>query len=104
MPPIDGAPLQVTLGPESLGEALRMLRHRTRANRDDLARASGVSTGAISNYENDVSTPSAPTLRRVAHALAPLLGVQPRDLWEQLGEILDMQDRHARGEAGTHPE
>jgi transcriptional regulator with XRE-family HTH domain len=94
LPPLmDAAPAPPTsLGPHSLGEALRMLRHRTRINRDELARAANVSAGAISNYENDVSTPSAATLRRVTQALAPLLGVPAPMLWEQLGEILDAQD------------
>lgn len=95
------APAQaITLGPESIGEALRMLRHRTRLNRDDLARAAGASAGAISNYENDVSTPSAPTLRRIAHALAPLLGMPPAELWEQLGQIIDAQESHQRNDNG----
>ncbi len=84
------------LGPPSLGEALRMLRHRTRVSRDELAQAACCSAGAISNYENDVSTPSAATLRRVAHALAPLLEVPSAELWEQLGEILDLQDPDQR--------
>jgi len=58
-------------------------------SRDELARAAGVSAGAISNYENDVSTPPAPTLRRVARALANLMDVDLSVLWEQLGQILD---------------
>ena len=91
MATIHASAAAVTLGPQSLGEALRMLRHRTRLNRDEMARSAGISAGAVSNYENDVSTPSAATLRRVAHALAPLLGCPPAELWEQLGEILDLQ-------------
>jgi transcriptional regulator with XRE-family HTH domain len=82
-------PPPLTIGPQSLGEALRLLRHRTRSSRDELARAAGVSAGAISNYENDVSTPPAPTLRRVARALADLMDVDLSVLWEQLGQILD---------------
>ncbi len=80
-----------------------MLRHRTRITRDDLSRAAGASAGAISNYENDVSTPLAPTLRRIAHALAPLLGVPPAELWEQLGQIMDAHDPHYRTPR-PHPE
>ena len=87
-----------TLGPQTIGEALRMLRHRTRITRDDLARAAGASAGAISNYENDVSTPLAPTLRRIAHALAPLLGLPPAELWEQFGQIMDAQDSQHRND------
>lgn len=85
-------PQQTPLGPQTIGEALRMLRHRTRITRDELASIAGASAGAISNYENDVSTPLAPTLRRIAHALAPLLGVPSAELWEQLGQIMDVQD------------
>ena len=81
----------VGLGPRTLGEALRMLRHRARVSRDELAAAARASAGTISNYENDVSTPSAPTLRRVVYALAPLVAVDPADLWEQLGQIMDGQ-------------
>lgn len=77
------------LGPSTIGEALRMLRHRARQNRDQLATAVGVSAGAISNYENDVSTPPAPTLRRITITLATLLGMETWDLWEQLGKIMD---------------
>ena len=66
-----------------------MLRHRSRQTRDQLATAAGVSAGAISNYENDVSTPPAPTLRRITAALATLLEVGPWELWEQLGKIMD---------------
>ena len=89
---------QTRLGPQTIGEALRMLRHRARVTRDVMAAAAGASAGAISNYENDVSTPLAPTLRRIAHALAPLLGVSPAELWEQLGQIMDAQDPHYRND------
>ena len=77
------------LGPQSLGEALRLLRHRIRWSRDDLARAAGVSAGAISNYENDVSTPPAPTLRRITLALAESMAVESAQLWDQLGRLMD---------------
>jgi len=58
------------LGPNSIGEALRMLRHRARLTRDALAEGAGVSAGAISNYENDVSAPAAATLRRLARVFS----------------------------------
>ena len=77
------------LGPRTLGEALRLLRHRTRVSRDEVARRAGVSAGAISNYENDVSLPAAPTLRRVCQVLAELLDTAPAELWEQMGLVLD---------------
>ncbi len=79
----------VALGPKSLGEALRLLRHRSKISRDQLAAQAGVSAGAISNYENDVSVPPAPTLRRLCHALAAVLGCPTGLLWEQLGSLLD---------------
>lgn len=82
------------LGPQTLGEALRMLRHRSRRNRDQLAAAAGISAGAISNYENDVSTPSAPTLRKITVVLANLLVLEPWELWEQLGQVMDETTLH----------
>ena len=77
------------LAPQSLGEALRLLRHRTRTSRDELSRLAKLSTGAISNYENEVSSPSARALRRLAVALAGLMGTGVAPLWEQLGQVLD---------------
>jgi transcriptional regulator with XRE-family HTH domain len=77
------------LAPRSLGEALRLLRHRSRVSRDEFARLVGVSAGAVSNYENDVSVPPAPTLRRAATVLARLLELSPADLWEELGQVID---------------
>ena len=88
---------EAALGPQTLGEALRMLRHRSRQNRDQLAAAAGISAGAISNYENDVSTPPAPTLRRITVVLARLVGVEPWELWEQLGKIMDATSRPESG-------
>src|SRR5438874_8103342 len=79
------------LGPGSVGEAIRLLRHRARLTRDALASAVGVSAGAISNYENDISAPPAATLRRLAVVFAEVLDADPSELWEQLGDILDRQ-------------
>ena len=79
------------LGPDSIGEALRLLRHRARLTRDALAQHAGVSAGAISNYENDVSAPSAATLRRLTLVLAALVGNDPIALWDEMGAILDAQ-------------
>lgn len=97
--------LEFTLGPLTLGEALRMLRHRARQNRDQVALASGTSAGAISNYENDVSVPPAPTLRRISLVLATMLDVDPRELWEQFGKVMDaasrrLNDDREQAEAG----
>jgi len=81
------------LGPESAGEALRLLRYRAKLSRDDLATLVGVSAGAISNYENDVSAPSAVTLRRISRILADLLHRDPGEMWDNFGALLDLQGR-----------
>lgn len=97
----DPAVRSAALGPQSLGEALRMLRHRVRLSRDDLAHAAEVSAGTISNYENDVSSPTAVALRRVARVLASHLGQDPASVWEQLGALLDGDDQDvSAGSAG----
>src|SRR3954469_10107405 len=84
---------ETSLGPESAGEALRLLRYRARLSRDDLAALVGVSAGAISNYENDVSAPSAVTLRKLTTAFAGLLRRDARELWDEFGAVLDDQER-----------
>ena len=84
-------PTERGLGPDSIGEALRLLRHRARLSRDALAQHAGVSAGAISNYENDVSAPSAATLRRLTLVLGGVLGSDPVALWDEMGTILDAQ-------------
>ena len=94
----DALPIQPrgrSLGPHSVGEALRMLRHRARLSRDALAVAAGVSAGAISNYENDVSTPSAVDLRRLTRAFATELGRETDELWLHVGGLLDEQPSNA---------
>ncbi len=87
------------LGPRSLGEALRLLRHRSRTSRDQMAVLAGVSAGAISNYENDVSMPSAPTLRKICRALANALDSPAIDVWGQMGTLLDRIQDGAGSEA-----
>ena len=87
------APGGQPLGPASIGEAIRLLRHRARLTRDALAERAGVSAGAISNYENDVSAASANTLRRLALVFSETLDIEASELWEQFGSILDQQSR-----------
>ena len=73
-----------------------MLRHRARLTRDALAAAAGVSAGAISNYENDVSAPTAGTLRRLVLVLANALDADRAELWDQIGDVLDHQSAAAQ--------
>ncbi|MFZ6005554.1 MAG: helix-turn-helix domain-containing protein [Actinomycetota bacterium] len=75
--------------PSTLGEALRLLRHRASLSRDDLAAIAELSAGAVSNYENDVSAPSATALRRLTSALAAAAEQDVEVLWAQLGAVLD---------------
>ena len=79
------------LTPSSVGEAVRLLRHRGRLTRDALATEAGVSAGAISNYENDISAPSAATLRRLALVFAAALDIDEAELWQQFGDVIDRQ-------------
>ncbi len=60
-----------SLGPETLGQALCLLRHRTSLGRDSLASLAELSAGAVSDYEDDVSAPSAVALRCLAAANLP---------------------------------
>lgn len=80
---------QPTLEPATLGEAFRLLRHRGCLSRDELASLAKLSAGAVSNYENDVSAPSAMALRRLARALADATDQDADVLWAQLGGVLD---------------
>ena len=77
------------LGPESVGEALRLLRRRARLSRDELAGRAGVSAGAVSNYENDVSAPPAVNLRAIVRVLAGELTIDIDVVWQQFGSLLD---------------
>lgn len=86
-----------TLEPATLGEALRLLRHRAALSRDSLASVAALSSGAVSNYENDVSSPSAAALRRLTHALADAVEQDVEALWTQLGALLDESDETERG-------
>ena len=81
--------ISTALGPESVGEALRLLRQRARLSRDELAIRTGLSAGAVSNYENDVSAVPAVNLRTLVRVLAGVLEVEPTALWQQFGELLD---------------
>ena len=78
-----------TLGPESVGEALRLLRRRARLSRDELAGRARLSAGAVSNYENDVSAGPAANLRSLIRVLAGELDIDPAAVWQEFGELLD---------------
>jgi transcriptional regulator with XRE-family HTH domain len=78
--------------PSALCEALRLLRYRTHLTRQGLADLTGVAAGLIANYENDVSVPPAPELRRLIRTFADQLDRDRRELWDDLGTLLDEQD------------
>jgi uncharacterized protein len=86
------------LAPITLGEAIRLLQARAGLNRDEMSRLARVSSGAMSNYVNDVSAPSASVLRRIANVLAGRLALNPAVLWIELGHLLDEQ---RGGQTGT---
>jgi transcriptional regulator with XRE-family HTH domain len=75
--------------PQTLGEALRLLQRRAGLNRDDLAKVLEISSGALSNYLNDVSVPSAPLFRMMVNVLADRLGLEAGRLWLEMGRFLD---------------
>ena len=77
------------LGPESVGEALRLLRRRARLSRDELAGRAGLSAGAVSNYENDISAVPAANLRTLIRVLAGELAIEAAIVWQEFGELLD---------------
>lgn len=90
------------LGPQSLGEALCLLRRRAGMNRNHLAAAAGLSSGALANYENDASAPSAAALRRLTRMLAECLDCDVAELWEQFGTLLEGNPRLAPREVAAH--
>lgn len=77
------------LHPQSLGEALCLLRRRAGLTRSALAAAAGMSGAALATYENDASAPSGVALRRLTRALADCLDCDVAQLWEQFGDLLD---------------
>jgi transcriptional regulator with XRE-family HTH domain len=83
------AVLLPVIQPRTLGEALRLLQRRAGLNRDDMAKLVGVSSGSLSNYLNDASTPSASMLRRIVTLLAHRLGLEGTQLWVEFGDFLD---------------
>ena len=58
-------------------------------NRDDLAAAARISSGALSSYEKDASIPSAAALRRLTRRVAECLECDVAELWEQFGTLLE---------------
>jgi DNA-binding XRE family transcriptional regulator len=86
---VPAAPRSTVIQPRTLGEALRLLQRRAGLNRDDMARLVGVSSGSLSNYLNDASTPSASMLRRIVALLAHRLGLEGTQLWVEFGDFLD---------------
>jgi len=75
--------------PKTLGEAIRVLQDRAGMNREQLARASGVSPTSITNYVAGNTTPQAAVLRRMSNELAQRLKLDPVHLWVELGALVD---------------
>lgn len=73
----------------TLGEALKLLLHRTRLKQDVFAQLAGVSPASASAYLNDTAVPSATTLRTMTKILADRLDVPADRLWNELGELLE---------------
>lgn len=53
----------------SIGSRIKELRENKNISRNDFATMIGVTVGAISNYENDVSSPKEPILFKIIEAL-----------------------------------
>ena len=53
----------------SVGSRIRELRESKDISRSELAEAIGVTVGAVSNYENEVSSPKEPILFKIMTAL-----------------------------------
>lgn len=53
----------------SIGSRIKELREQKNISRNDFATIIGVTVGAISNYENDVSSPKEPILFKIIEAL-----------------------------------
>lgn len=53
----------------SVGSRIRELRESKDISRSELAEAIGVTVGAVSNYENEVSSPKEPILFKIMKAL-----------------------------------
>lgn len=53
----------------SIGSRIKELRENKNISRNDFAAMIGVTVGAISNYENDVSSPKEPILFKIIEAL-----------------------------------
>lgn len=53
----------------SIGSRIKELRENKNISRTDFASMIGVTVGAISNYENDVSSPKEPILFKIIEAL-----------------------------------
>ena len=53
----------------SIGSRIKELRENKNISRNDFATMIGVTVGAISNYENDVSSPKEPILFKIIETL-----------------------------------
>ena len=99
------------LEPESIGEALYLLRRRTPLTREQLADKANVVLATYTRYERDTTRNGVydvVLLRRVLRELARELDVEDRALWDAVFEALDKAEGvrfSAQAEAGgvNHP-
>ncbi len=84
---------------ETLGEALRLLLHRSSLRQDSLAKELQISSGSVSAYLNDTAVPPAPLLRAMANVFANKLGIAPDAIWTEFGKVVDGSSRLAQVKA-----
>ena len=65
---------------------IREGRKRAGLTQQELADKLGITTGAVSNYENGVSFPKA----EVAFGLCDILDITPRELFESAANVCNM--------------
>lgn len=81
----------------SIGSRIKAARREKKLTQEQLAQQCGVTKGAISNYENDVSTPDVEKLS----AIMECLGVDPNYIYQDF--LLPTKNTHTppNGETGV---
>ena len=85
------------LEPQSVPQALRLLRSQADLSRDRAAELADVDPRTLSRYESpDAVRIDVVTLRRLIVAYAEQLAIPPEALWRELGDLLDAHVSAAR--------